>query len=602
MAGRQKGALRIAIEDFLDTFQFSKGLINLFREFGEDQEENIAAFYNSVLGDLPAGYVRDDILRVLTNAQARAGGQGGIPTAIGFATSLGTTAASSFLAPYLQLMNYKIQKKTQTARIDPAALVQLSYRNPGLYTQLKNDSVDLGYSGARFAAVQDLIKPLLQVVDMIPMVWRGIIPPDEFMRRAQLWGWNAGEVNQLWDSAQVIPGIGDLVSMAVREAWRDDVASKWGYDEDFPVEFAEWSEKQGMSVEWARRYWRAHWQLPGPNLGFSMYHRLRPGQSDHPFNRDDLAELLKISDYPVGYRERMIEVAYQPITRVDLRRLYRTGVISEDRVYQGYLDLGYNEIDARAMSDFAIQDAVDESKGLTRSTIISAYKKSVISRNDAALLLTTIGYGDDEAEFYLTVADYDIETEIQEESLDYIKYLYVNSELDAQQVTAELGQLNLPATQTNQLLQRWDIARRKKQKIPTDSNLEDFYRRNIISRDQMVDNLRRKGWTDERVGWIIERIDQRIQEDAAEHAADVQKEAARLEASDKSKKYQIKKAVYDVEIALRKLEIADLKVAINSTDNADLQKDYQNQILLQKSKIAELNVLKAAVKSDYYEK
>jgi len=600
MAGRGKGALRIAIEDFLESFKWGKLFSDYFKDFGEDQEDAIAAYYDTLLKDVPDGFIKDEIFGWMDRSGGGKSAQGAAFSAIGFASSVGVGAASGLLAPWMKLLNYKIEKSAKTARIDPASLVSLYWRNPGLFTKIIDDSRELGYDDDHYAAVEEIVRPILNVGDMLPMMYREIISRGTFTETAKKWGWESGDIENIIESSKVIPGVGDLVAMAVREAWRDDVASRWGYDEDYPQELTKWAGRQGLDAEWSKRYWRAHWQLPSPQLGFEMYHRLRPGTSSVTFTRENLLELLKIADFPAGFRERMIEIAYQPITRVDLRRLYQAGVINKTRVLDGYKDLGYTDKDAQALADFAVKDSASAEKDITRAAIVTSYKKAIISRGDAAGMLTAIGYGSMEADFYLDIADFEIETDRADDVIDYVKTMYVNSEYNAQDVSAELGKLNLPSTQVERLLQVWDIQRRKKQKTPTTTDFEDFYKRDIIDRDQLIDNLKRAGWTDERVGWIVARIDQRLQDSARVEAERAQKEQDRLIASDKAEKYQLDKADLDVAIALRRLDIADLKVAISTTDDVRLKADFATRIKLRLQEIAELNVLKANVKMTYY--
>ncbi|GAI43190.1 unnamed protein product, partial [marine sediment metagenome] len=61
--------------------------------------------------------------------------------------------------------------------------------------------------------------------------------------------------------------------MAVREAFHPELIAKYHYMDNFPPEFAEYMAKQGFSVEWAQRWWVAHWRLPSISAGFDMLHR-----------------------------------------------------------------------------------------------------------------------------------------------------------------------------------------------------------------------------------------------------------------------------------------------------------------------------------------
>ena len=152
--------------------------------------------------------------------------------------------------------------------------------------------------------------------------------------------------------------------MAVREAWNDEVAERFDYDQGIELLPSEPFEAQGLSMDWVKRYWRAHWVLPSVTAGDQMLHRLRPGTTDNPFTNDDLRTLLRTADISPFFIERMIEISFATYTRVDLRRMFKAGVLTEDEVYQGYLDIGYDEAKARNLSDFAILDARENERDL----------------------------------------------------------------------------------------------------------------------------------------------------------------------------------------------------------------------------------------------
>ena len=73
--------------------------------------------------------------------------------------------------------------------------------------------------------------------------------------------------------AYQIPPVADIITMAVREAFTPSIAAKFGQYQDFPEPLELWAGKKGLSPEWAKRYWAAHWSLPSPQQGFQMLHR-----------------------------------------------------------------------------------------------------------------------------------------------------------------------------------------------------------------------------------------------------------------------------------------------------------------------------------------
>jgi hypothetical protein len=167
-----------------------------------------------------------------------------------------------------------------------------------------------------------------------------------------------------------------------------------------------------MSADWAKRYWRAHWNLPSPMQGYEMLHRLRPNRSDVPFTDKDLDTLLRISDYPKFFRERLKAISYQPYTRVDVRRMYQAGVLNEQDVYEAYLDLGYDEEHARNLTQFTIRQETGDAdtkseryKELTVSQIKQGYVKGVVSKDEAIERLKALRYQDDEVRIILQIWD-----------------------------------------------------------------------------------------------------------------------------------------------------------------------------------------------------
>lgn len=148
--------------------------------------------------------------------------------------------------------------------------------------------------------------------------------------------------------AYQIPPVADIITMAVREAFTPEIAARFGQYQDLPSEFVEAVGKKGLSKDWAERYWAAHWSLPSPQQGFEMLHRGIIG-------RDDLYMLMRALDIMPYWRDKLIEMAYRPLTRVDVRRMFALGVIDVSGVRKAYLDLGYNDYNANLMTNFTIK-------------------------------------------------------------------------------------------------------------------------------------------------------------------------------------------------------------------------------------------------------
>ena len=300
--------------------------------------------------------------------------------------------------------------------------------------------------------------------------------------------------------AQQIPPIADIITMAVREAFTPAIAAKFGQYQDFPQPLEEWAAKKGLSSDWAKRYWAAHWSLPSPLQGFEMLHR-------GVINRGELDMLLRALDVMPFWREKLTGIAYRRVTRVDIRRMYKAGIISVRDVFDANLELGYTERDAQRMTDFTVQWATPQHASITRSDILTAYKNRMISRNDASGLLEDMGEEYFHREFMLKAVDYKKGLELTEMQIKGINNLYRKRVYTADKANAELLKLDLPAEEVSLLMQRW-FYEVKAEPIRhwTTSQVLGFIKDGIITPDRGREELYNIGYDDEHINVYMESI------------------------------------------------------------------------------------------------
>ena len=89
MAGRGKGALRIALEDFLESFTWGKIFSKWFGEFGDEQEAAIGEYYDILIQELPDGMIKDLIRGWSKRQPGDKAAQGAVASALGFADRSG---------------------------------------------------------------------------------------------------------------------------------------------------------------------------------------------------------------------------------------------------------------------------------------------------------------------------------------------------------------------------------------------------------------------------------------------------------------------------------------------------------------------------------
>ena len=254
-----------------------------------------------------------------------------------------------------------------------------------------------------------------------------------------------------------VPSMSDLIRMEYREVFRPIYRQELILDEPISADFEKYAARAGFSKAQAENYWGAHWTLPGLTQGYDMYHRLRPAMQldidgnivtsggkyslpatySKPFELDDLNSLLKRQDVLKRYRDQLVQIAYKPFTRIDVRRMYRAGVMSFEEMIAAYLDAGYAPDKALKMAEFAknwVTEGIEKRE--SKTGVLDAMKTGIITEDEAKSELATF-YPDDVANRYVDVAK--IKNKLNKAEVGKLLYAGEMDESEARDRFAEMG-------------------------------------------------------------------------------------------------------------------------------------------------------------------
>jgi len=356
-----------------------------------------------------------------------------------------------------------------------------------------------GFSSEQAEQILSLYRSLLGVAECRDLLLRGEISEEEHDQRLRQIGFRDDDIGHLKKLYFYIPSPSDLVRMAVREAWTDETAEMFGYDEEFPEEFAEWAEKQGMSRDWAKRFWRAHWEIPSPTMGYEMLHR-------GIITEKELDTLLKTADYPTFWREKMMRLSYSPYTRVDVRRMYQLGILTKEDVKKAYKDLGYVEEHAENLTQFTISYASTTERDITKSEILRGYRYKLLSAGETIEALMKIGYDEEEAEYYISLEDYQQKKEEKEDLLKRTKTEFTRGIIDRNEVVKRLSGANFQADEIEYHLKTWDVSRETKPRQPSLADLKNMFKARIITEATFKEELANLGYSDRYIDWYVKLV------------------------------------------------------------------------------------------------
>ncbi|KKN36993.1 hypothetical protein LCGC14_0768040 [marine sediment metagenome] len=285
---------------------------------------------------------------------------------------------------------------------------------------------------------------------------------DEWLGRS---GFDAANIELQKALYEEIPGPTDLVRMGVREVFTPEIAERFGQFEDLPPAFVDWMGRQGYTEEWSRNFWAAHWDLPSITQGFAMFHR-------DVIPEEELQVLLRALDVMPYWREKLTDIAYRVITRVDVRRMYAEGVFDRDQVKRVYQDLGYKPEDAEALTEFVVlryppkgAETADDLRSVTVTTIKQALARRLITEDDALDGLQELDYAPGDARLIISIWQFDwtqdpsLRSDVDPKGLarSVIEKAYERRLIDFNGGVRELGELGYTPEDARLLLQLVDL-------------------------------------------------------------------------------------------------------------------------------------------------
>ncbi len=517
-----KGVLRIAIEDFLETFDMSNVFENLLGKLGRLLLTQVLSRYVKVLDEVAT--VSDmPIMKELSNLHSS--DMNFFEKAFMLIFMLAAIVGSfgnAVTQPFGRLVTYHFEKGVYSSRIPPSTFIDLLHRFPEVAAKFKDDLLEQGFSPDRVDAMHKAYTREIELGLAVNLYWRGEINYNQYAEMILKQGLRPEAANQILAGYAVIPNVSDLIRMAVREAFSPDVIQRFKYDEAFPQDVLQYTKKLGLSDDWAKRYWYAHWELPSPQMGYEMLHRLRANRSDNPFTEDDLDLLLRTADFAPYFRERMKAISYNPITRVDIRRIYKLGLFDAAEVKERYMDIGYTDKDAQTLADFTVKyedangnDLRDKYKDLSFAILRSLYIKGKLSESEVVQRLTDAKYDPIEIPliidyFKLSTVDtssVDYKAQFVSEMVKYVSDAYQVQMISEAEAKTTLIAIGISDANIDYILQRADYVSKLDVLNITLKKIHDAYTSGALSRNQMIAELGKLGISGMQQNKVIQEME-----------------------------------------------------------------------------------------------
>lgn len=427
--------------------------------------------------------------------------------------AVGMGSLHTALRPLMNLVSQAAFGQFPNELVPPGSLVSLLRKgmiSEGLFNE---QLIKQGFDASNAKLLYKDSERLMNAFEVIALWRREGISDAERDTRIKAAGWEDNQIPGLIRMTEVIPGATDIVRFAVREVYSPGIAEQFGQYERAGDVYRE-AEKDikaaGMSEETFSKFWAAHWELPSIRQGFEMIHRQVIDESA----LDSLMEALDIMPF---WRDKLSAIAHNPYTRVDVRRMHKLGILTESEVTRSYIDLGYDQEKADNMTAFTVAYNLDlpdtemtthdievqKQKEATRGSILKAFRNNIISEQETILFLQDIGYSQDAIDLYIAIELFSLEEDITDAKLKTIHEAYIKRIFDFQTTVAGLNELNLPAKQTEMLLDRWVIEREARAAHPSKSELFKFHKNGVITDIELRGELAGHGYNERYIDWYM---------------------------------------------------------------------------------------------------
>lgn len=321
--------------------------------------------------------------------------------------------------------------------------------------------------------------------------WREGKPRDAIVLDLESHGWKPEEADRFYTTNEFRPSPIDLVRFEAHEVFEPDMIRKYGLDAEFEMldltEFA----KVGMDEKYALYYWRDHWEHASWTQVQQMLYR-------QIITEEDVWDWFRLVEIPPFWRQKLIDSCYHPLTRVDVRRMHRTGVLSDADLVTAYRDVGFSIKNAELMRDFTIAYNASpedtEALQLTRAQVETAYRIGFIDKSECESLLEQLEYGSEEVEFIVSLIDHGKSLATGDMWISILRSQVKSGLITPQEAGNRLSALGFSSEAVSTYIELFTAYAEQADRLPSKTDIKNWYGAKIITPTNARDYLKSMGY------------------------------------------------------------------------------------------------------------
>lgn len=327
-----------------------------------------------------------------------------------------------------------------------------------------------------------------------------------------------------------------------------------GFTEAYSDEAKEIARAAGVSDRIVALNYAAGWEPVSATMVGDSLRRFRPGAKatldvygpegyigSKPVpvvDTDTALKQLKYDEFQPAWRERALALAYQTVTLTDIKGMVKNNVIDRAETTERLVTYGYNRADSNVLTELIWRDAArqfaNEAGAWSRRRIVKEYVDGTLKRDEALELLARSMPDEDMRIDVLIQADQIRLASRRRKCIAGVRRRYYVGEFDKTDCETKLIEIGVDAFAANDMVGAWTCERDSRAKEPRVNYLQSWWRRGLISTEQLLERLKRLGYSHDdslrlvNITQIEER--ERIEKEAikkAEKARQEEEKAAR---------------------------------------------------------------------------
>ena len=197
-------------------------------------------------------------------------------------------------------------------------------------------------------------------------------------------------------------------------------------------------------------------------------------------------DYLKSADYAPIWRQSLVDISYNPITRTDAKRMYKLRG-DFDALVANFRANGYNEEDAKALAEFTREDVSLETRqekellvGPVKTSALAMYKARRISADQLRQTLANLKYPSELIDRFIADIDFVREQDRRDDVANALKASYVKALRSRDDTVAILEKAGYNESELAQLLETWDLLREATELQPHQAAQRDLTKGEIL--------------------------------------------------------------------------------------------------------------------------